>query len=71
VRRYAAGMEQFRRPLGILIAGMAVALLGFTVVAAQNSGSVAVSLTGWAASIGLLAALGALGVIVWRLVRKA
>jgi cyanate permease len=64
-------MEQFRRPLGILIAGMAVALLGFTVVAAQNSGSVAVSLTGWAASIGLLAALGALGVIVWRLVRKA
>jgi len=63
-------MEQFRRPLGILISGMAIALLGFAVVAAQNNGSLAVSLTGWAASIGLLVALGSLAVIVWRLVRK-
>jgi uncharacterized integral membrane protein len=63
-------MEQFRRPLGVLIAGTVVALLGYAVVAAQNSGNTAVSLTGWLASIALVVALGASAVIVWRLIRK-
>lgn len=62
-------MEQFRRPLGVLIAGAVVALLGYVVVAAQDSGATAVSVTGWVATIGLVVALAALGVIVWRLVR--
>lgn len=63
-------MEQFRRPLGVLIAGAVVALLGYAVVAAQDSGDTAVSLTGWVAALALVVALGALAVIVWRLVRS-
>jgi hypothetical protein len=64
-------MEPFRRPLGVLIAALAIGLLGIAIARAnpdaRGGGIAAAQLIG---SLGIYVALGALGVIVWRLIRN-
>lgn len=59
-------MDEFRRPLGVLIAAVVVWVIALAVNNGSDRGSQGAMLIG---TLAVFAALGSLGVIVWRLVR--
>jgi heme A synthase len=64
-------MELFRRPLGVLIGALTLGVLCLAIAKSnQDSNGDAVGVLGLVGVIGLYVALGALAVIVWRLIRK-
>jgi hypothetical protein len=64
-------MEAFRRPIGVLIGALTLGVLCLAIAQAnQDSNNQAVGVVGLVGVIGLYVAVGAVAVIVWRLVRK-
>jgi hypothetical protein len=64
-------MEEFRRPLGVLIAAIVLALLAVAIGRAnENLGTLGAGIVLVLEGTGVYVALGAIAVIVWRLVRK-
>lgn len=65
-------MEQFRRPLGVLLASVLVFVVCLIVTAATVSVDTIwpQMVFGWLAVLALATGLGALAVIAWRLVRR-
>jgi hypothetical protein len=69
-RRYAAGMESFRRPLGVLIAAALAWLIATLLLTGANVSDPWITAVGLFGASGFFVGLGAVVLIVWRLIRK-
>lgn len=65
----ASGWDRMRRPLGVLIAAVVVAVVGIGIHQSSEETTVLVELAGLVGGVAAYCALGSVGVIVWRLVR--
>lgn len=63
-------MDEFRRPLGVLIASVLIGAVGYLLMAALRDSTLALFASWVVTSACWLAGVGAIAVIAWRLIRR-